>query len=41
LRAEIRPDEAEAEGCGGPTVEADNEGWTDFRCNPQGRGRFS
>src|SRR5438034_10934434 len=27
LRAQIGPDEAEAEGCGGSTVKADNEEW--------------
>jgi len=41
LRAKIRPDEAEPEGCGGPTVEGENEVWPDFRRNPSGRGQFS
>ena len=30
LRAKIRPDEAEPEGCGGSTVEGENEVWPDF-----------
>ena len=34
LREKIAPDEAEDEGCGGPTVESDNEVWRDFRRNP-------
>jgi hypothetical protein len=37
----IRPDEAEAEGCGGSTVKADNEVWPNFSRNPEGRGHFS
>jgi hypothetical protein len=41
LRAKIRPDEAEPEGCGGSTVEGENEVWPDFRRNPKGRGQFS
>ena len=41
MRGKIRPDEAEAEGCGGPTVEADKEVRPDFRRNPKGRGHFS
>ena len=41
LREKIRPDEAEPEGCGGPTVEGENEVWPDFRRNPKGRGHFS
>jgi len=41
LRAKIRPDEAESEGCGGPTVEDDNEVWPDFGRNPEGEGGFS
>jgi hypothetical protein len=41
LCAEIRPDEAEPEYCGGSTVEGENEVWPDFRHNPEGRGRFS
>ena len=44
LRTGLRPqggDEAEAEGCGGSTVEADNEVWPDLRRNPKGRGHFS
>ena len=41
LRAKIRPDEAESEGCGGSTVEDENEVWPDFRRNPSGRGQFS
>jgi len=40
VAGKIRSDEAEAEGCGGPTVEADNEVWSDFSRNPQGRGHF-
>jgi hypothetical protein len=35
------PDEAEPEGCGGPTVEGENEVWHDFPHNPKGRGQFS
>jgi hypothetical protein len=38
LREKIRPDEAESEGCGGPTVEGDNEVWPDYIRNPKGRG---
>ena len=30
LPAKIRPDEAESEGCGGSTVEGENEIWPDF-----------
>jgi len=30
LRQKIRPDEAESEGCGGSTVEGENEVWPDF-----------
>src|ERR1035437_6550719 len=41
LRAKIRPDEAEPEGCGGSTVEGENEEWPDFRSSPKGRGQFS
>ena len=41
LRVKIRPDEAEPEGCGGSTVEGENEVWPDFRRNPKGRGQFS
>src|ERR1022692_4133479 len=41
LRAKIRPDEAESEGCGGSTVEDENEVWPDFRRNHSGRGQFS
>ena len=37
----MRPDEAESEGCGGPTVEDDNEVWPHFRRNPKGWGQFS
>src|SRR5689334_18802674 len=40
LRAQISSYEAEAEGCGGSTVEADNEVWANLRRNPKGRGRF-
>jgi hypothetical protein len=40
LRGKIRPDEAEAEDCGGSTFEADNEVWPDFNRNPKGRGHF-
>jgi hypothetical protein len=36
----MRPDEAEAAGCGGPTVKADNEVWPHFPRNPAGRGHF-
>jgi hypothetical protein len=35
LRAKIRPDETESEGCGGSTVEDDNEVRTVFRRNPR------
>src|ERR1700761_9590100 len=38
LRAKIRSDEAESEGCGGPTVEGDNEIWPDFLPQPAGTG---
>ncbi len=41
LRMKIGPDEAESEGCGGSTVEDDNEVWTDLRRNPKGWGQFS
>ena len=41
LRAKIRPDKAESEGCGGSTVKDDNEVWPDFLRNPKGRGHFS
>ena len=41
LRAKIGPDEAEPEGCGGPTVKGENEVWPDLRRNPEGRGQFS
>ena len=40
LRAQICSYEAEAEGCGYSTVEADNEVWANLRRNPEGRGRF-
>ena len=43
-RTGLRPwggDEAEPEGCGGPTVEGGNEVWPDFRRNPKGRGHLS
>src|ERR1700733_7468252 len=41
LRRKIGPNEAESEGCGGSTVEDDNEVWTDLRRNPEGWGQFS
>jgi hypothetical protein len=41
LRTKIVPDEAESEGCGGTTVEDDNEAWPDLRRNPEGWGQFS
>jgi hypothetical protein len=41
LRGKIRPDEAEPEGCGGSTVDGENEGWPDFSRNPKGRANFS
>jgi hypothetical protein len=41
LRGKIAPDEAESEGCGGPTVEDDNEVCRDFPRNPSGWGQFS
>jgi hypothetical protein len=41
LRAKIRSDEAEPEGCGGSTVEGENEVWPDFRRNLLGRGQSS
>jgi hypothetical protein len=41
LRTKIGPDEAESEGCGGSTVEDDNEVWPDLRRNPEGWGQFS
>jgi hypothetical protein len=34
------PDEAESEGCGGSTVEDDNDEWHDLRRNPEGWGQF-
>jgi hypothetical protein len=40
-RTKIGPDEAESDGCGGSTVEDDNEVWTDLRSNPEGWGQFS
>ena len=40
LRAKSRPDEAESEGCGGPTVEDDNEVWPAFLRDLEGRGHF-
>ena len=40
LRAKIAPDEAESEGCGGTTVEDDNEVWRNLRRNPKGWGQF-
>jgi hypothetical protein len=40
LRAKIGIDEAEPEGCGGSTVEGENEVWPDFRRNPSGRANF-
>jgi hypothetical protein len=43
-RTGLRPwggDEAESEGCGGSTVEDDNEVWPDLRRNPEGWGQFS
>jgi hypothetical protein len=40
LRAKIESDEAELEGCGGPTVEGENEVWLDFRRNPKGPATF-
>jgi len=40
LREKIAPDEAEDEGCGGSTVEDDNEVWDDFRRNPGAPGAF-
>jgi hypothetical protein len=41
LRGKIRPDEAEPEGCGGSTIEGENEVWPDFSRNPKGRANFS
>jgi hypothetical protein len=41
LLAKIAPDEAEADGCGDPTVEGENEVWRDLRRSPKGRVRFS
>jgi len=41
LREKIGSDEAEPDGCGGSTVEGENEVWPDFHRNPEGRGRFS
>jgi hypothetical protein len=40
LRTKTGPDEAESEGCGGPTVEDDNEVWPDLRRNPEGWANF-
>jgi hypothetical protein len=40
LRGEIQSDEAEPEGCGGATVEGENEVWPDFRRNSSGRANF-
>ena len=40
LPTKIGPDEAESEGCGGSTVEDDNEVWPDFHRNPKGWGQF-
>jgi hypothetical protein len=43
-RTGLRPwggDEAESEGCGGSTVEDENEVWPDLRRNPEGWGQFS
>jgi hypothetical protein len=41
LREKLRPDEAEAAGCGGSTVKADNEVWPDFHRNPGVPGKQS
>jgi hypothetical protein len=41
VATKIVPEEAESEGCGGTTVEDDNEVRRDLRRNPQGWGRFS
>ena len=41
MRDKIRPDEAEAAGCGGSTVKADNEVWPDFHRNPGVPGKQS
>lgn len=35
MREKSRPDEAEANDCGGPTFEAENEVWPDFRGSTQ------
>jgi hypothetical protein len=40
LRVKIRLNEAEPEGCGGSTVEGENEVWPDLRRNPSGRANF-
>ena len=40
LRAKIRPDVAESEGCGGLTVEDANAVWPDFRPQPGGTAPF-
>jgi len=40
LRGKIGPEEAEPEGCGGSTVEGENEVWPDLPRNPKGRGQF-
>jgi len=41
LRAEIRPDKAEAENRGDPTIEGENAIWPDLRRDPKGQGRLS
>ena len=41
LRGETAPNEAESEGCGGTTVEDDNEVWRGLTRNPKGWGQFS
>jgi hypothetical protein len=38
LREKIRSDEAEPEGCGGPTVEGDKKVWPGFSSQPAGTG---
>src|ERR1035438_2462940 len=40
LREKIGPDEAEPEGCGGSTVEGENDVWPDLLHNPKGRANF-
>ena len=40
MRTKIGQGEAESEGCGGSTVEEDNEAWPDLRRNPEGWGQF-